>query len=66
MLEKVFAKIQAEKDRLAHELAANKPGEGKDIGYEYGYRQGVYAGLDYAKQLIDQLLRDQDKRDSEL
>lgn len=66
MLEKIFAKILAEKDRLAHELASNKPGEGKDISYEYGYRQGVYAGLDYAKQLIEGVLRDQDKRDSEL
>lgn len=66
MLEKIFAKIEAEKDRLAHELASKKPGEDRDIGYEYGYRQGVYAGLDYAKQLIEGILRDQDKRDSDL
>jgi len=66
MLDKVFAKIQAEKDRMAHELASKKPAEGRDIGYDYGYRQGVYAGLDYAKQLIESVLRDQDKRDSEL
>jgi hypothetical protein len=66
MLDKVFARIQAEKDRLAHELASKKPGDGKEIGYEFGYRQGIYAGLDHAKQLIEQILKDQDKRDSQL
>ena len=66
MLDKVFAKLEAEKTRMALEAVSLKPGEGKDIGFEYGYRQGVYAGLDSAKQLIEQLLKDQDKRDSEL
>ena len=66
MLEKYFAKIQAEKEKMAHEAVAIKPGEGKDISFEYGYRQGVYQGLELAKQLIEQVLRDQDKRDSDL
>jgi len=66
MIDKVFAKIEAEKARLAHELASKRPAEGKDIGYEFGYRQGMYSGLDYAKQLIDALLRDKDARDSNL
>lgn len=66
MLEKVFAKIEAEKARIAHEAMAQKFGEDKDISYEMGRQQGVYAGLDRARQLIEQLLRDQDKRDSEL
>jgi hypothetical protein len=66
MLDKVFDRITAEQTRLAHELASKKPGEGKDIGYEYGYRQGIYAGLDHAKQLIESILRDQDKHDNNL
>ena len=66
MLDKVFAKLEAEKTRLALEAVSMKPGEGKDISFEYGYRQGVYAGLDRAKQLIEQILKDQDKRDSDL
>lgn len=66
MLDKIFAKIDAEKARIAHEAMAQKFGEGKDIGYETGRQQGVYAGLDRARQLIEQLLRDQDKRDSDL
>lgn len=66
MLDKFFAKIQAEKEKMAHEAVSMKPGEGKDISFEYGYRQGVYQGLERAKQLIEQALRDQDKRDSDL
>ena len=66
MLDKFFAKIQAEKEKMAHEAVSMKPGEGKDISFEYGYRQGVYQGLERAKQLIEQTLRDQDKRDSDL
>jgi hypothetical protein len=66
MLDKIFAKIEAEKNRIAHEAVAHKFGEGKDISYETGRQQGAYAGLDRAKQLIEQILRDQDKRDSDL
>jgi hypothetical protein len=66
MIDKFFAKIQAEKEKMAHEAVAVKPGEGKDISFEYGYRQGVYQGLEMARQLIESVLRDQDKRDSDL
>lgn len=66
MFDRIFAKIDAEKARIAHEAMAQKFGEGKDISYETGRQQGVYAGLDRARQLIEQILRDQDKRDSEL
>jgi len=66
VFDRIFAKIDAEKARIAHEAMAQKFGEGKDISYETGRQQGVYAGLDRAKQLIEQILRDQDKRDSEL
>jgi len=66
VFDRIFAKIDAEKARIAHEAMAQKFGEGKDISYETGRQQGVYAGLDRAKQLIEQLLRDQDERDSKL
>lgn len=65
MLAKIVAVINAEKNRVAHDAAKIRPGEGKDISFEYGHRQGVYAGLDQAIQLIERIYRDveNDSRD---
>lgn len=60
MLAKIVAVINAEKNRVAHDAAKIRPGEGKDISFEYGHRQGVYAGLDQAIQLIERIYRDID------
>lgn len=61
MLAKIISKIKDEQNRVAHDLAKVRPGDGKDVGYEFGHRQGVYFGLQSALQLIENLLRDQDK-----
>jgi hypothetical protein len=65
MLAKIIASINAEKNRVAHDATKIRPGEGKDISFEYGHRQGVYAGLDQAIQLIERIYRDveNDQRD---
>lgn len=60
MLAKIVSVINAEKNRLAHDAVKIRPGEGKDISFEYGHRQGVYAGLDQAIQLIERIYRDID------
>ena len=60
MLAKIAAVINAEKNRVAHDATKIRPGEGKDISFEYGHRQGFYAGLDQAIQLIERLYRDAD------
>ena len=66
MLAKFISTIKAEKDKLAHEAVKVRPGEGKDISFEYGHRQGVYAGLDKAIQLIEQVVRDVDNQTRDL
>lgn len=58
MLATFIAAIKAEKDRVAAEAIQMRPGEGKDISFEYGHRQGIYAGLDRAIQLINNVVRD--------
>lgn len=58
MLASFIAALKAEKDRVAAEAIQMRPGEGKDISFEYGHRQGVYAGLDRAIQLINNVVRD--------
>jgi hypothetical protein len=65
MLAKAIAAIRAEKEQVAIEAIKVRPGEGKDISFEYGQRQGVYAGLDRAIQLIERVYRDleNDQRD---
>lgn len=65
MLAKIITTIRAEKDQVAAEAIKVRPGEGKDISFEYGHRQGVYAGLDRAIQLIERVYRDleNDQRD---
>lgn len=65
MLAKAIAAIRAEKEQVATEAIKVRPGEGKDISFEYGHRQGVYAGLDRAIQLIERVYRDleNDQRD---
>jgi len=60
MLAKIVAVINAEKNRLAHDAFKIRPGEGKDISFEYGHRHGVYAGLEQAIQLIERIYRDID------
>ena len=66
MLAKIVSVINAEKNRLAHDAVKIRPGEGKDISFEYGHRQGVYAGLDRAIQLIEQVVRDTDVQTRDL
>ena len=58
MIAEFIAAIKAEKDKMAEEAIRVRPGEGKDISFEYGHRQGVYAGLDRAIQLINSVVRD--------
>ena len=58
MLVEFIAAIKAEKERVALEAIKIRPGEGKDISFEYGHRQGIYAGLDRAIQLIERTVRD--------
>jgi hypothetical protein len=58
MLAAFIAVLKAEKEKVAAEAIKIRPGEGKDISFEYGHRQGVYAGLDRAMQLINNVVRD--------
>ena len=58
MLAKIITTIRAEQQALAVEAIKVQPAEGKDISFEYGHRQGVYAGLDKAIQLINSVVRD--------
>ena len=66
MLAEFIAVIKAEKDKVAEEAIRVRPGEGKDISFEYGHRQGVYAGLDKAIQLINSVVRDVDIKTRDL
>ena len=66
MLAKIVSVINAEKNRLAHDAVKIRPGEGKDISFEYGHRQGVYAGLDRAIQLINSVVRDVETKTRDL
>jgi hypothetical protein len=61
-----IAAIKAEKDKMAEEAIRVRPGEGKDISFEYGHRQGVYAGLDRAIQLINSVVRDVETKTRDL
>tara|TARA_R110002126_G_scaffold27484_1_gene92218 strand:- start:1140 stop:1340 length:201 start_codon:yes stop_codon:yes gene_type:complete len=65
VLAKIITTIRAEQHALAIEAIKVQTAEGKDIGFEYGKRQGVYAGLDRAVQLIERIYRDieNDQRD---
>ncbi len=65
MLAKILAAIRAEQQALAIEAIKVQPAEGRDISFEYGKRQGVYAGLDRSVQLIERIYRDieNDQRD---
>lgn len=66
MLASFIAAIKAEKDRVAAEAIQMRPGEGKDISFEYGHRQGIYAGLDRAIQLINNVVRDVETHNRDL
>jgi predicted alpha-1,6-mannanase (GH76 family) len=66
MLAEFIAVIKAEKDKVAEEAIRVRPGEGKDISFEYGHRQGVYAGLDKAIQLINSVVRDVEIKNRDL
>ena len=66
MLAEFIAAIKAEKDKVAEEAIRVRPGEGKDISFEYGHRQGVYAGLDKAIQLINSVVRDVEIKNRDL
>lgn len=66
MLASFIAALKAEKDRVATEAIQLRPGEGKDISFEYGYRQGVYAGLERAIQLINNVVRDVETHNRDL
>ncbi len=65
MLAKIITTLRAEQHALAIEAIKVQTAEGKDISFEYGKRQGVYAGLDRAIQLIERIHRDveNDSRD---
>ena len=58
MLAKIITTLRAEQHALAIEAIKVQTAEGKDISFEYGKRQGVYAGLDKAIQLINSVVRD--------
>ena len=58
MLAEFIAALKAEQGKVALEAIKVRPGEDKDVSFEYGHRQGVYAGLDRAIQLINNVVRD--------
>ena len=66
MLAKIITTIRAEQQALAVEAIKVPPAEGKDISFEYGKRQGVYAGLDKAIQLINNVVRDVETKTRDL
>ncbi|MFZ9406475.1 MAG: hypothetical protein ACO26U_05190 [Burkholderiaceae bacterium] len=53
MIEIVIKKLLEEKSLVAHETL-EKPGDGSP--FEFGRRAGMYAGLNRAMELIDQVL----------
>jgi hypothetical protein len=66
MIAEFIAALKAEKDKVAIEAITVRPGEDKDISFEYGHRQGVYAGLDRAIQLINRVVRDVETKTRDL
>jgi hypothetical protein len=66
MLAEFIAALKAEKDKVAAEAITVRPGDDKDISFEYGHRQGVYAGLDRAIQLINRVVRDVETKTRDL
>jgi hypothetical protein len=66
MLAEFIAALKTEKDKVAIEAITVRPGDDKDISFEYGHRQGVYAGLDRAIQLINRVVRDVETKTRDL
>ena len=61
MINKIVTEVKNEQIRAALEAVSKQPGEGRDPAYEYGLRIGYHAGLEKALQLIDRVLKDQDR-----
>lgn len=60
MIEKIISKLNEEKSLVAHQTMM-KPGDG--TSFEYGRRVGIYAGIDRALSLIEEILADQEGRE---
>lgn len=56
-------RLKAEQETFARE-ALTKPGN-RDA-FEYGRAQGVYAGLERAREIAERLIKDKDDRDNDL
>lgn len=61
MFNRLITEVKNEQIRAALEAVSKQPGDGKDPAYEYGLRVGYHAGLEKALQLIDRVLKEQDR-----
>jgi|DEB3_MinimDraft_2_1074329.scaffolds.fasta_scaffold12659_2 hypothetical protein len=63
MIERIISALKAEQARAAH--GALQAPAGRD-SFEYGRVCGIYSGLQQALNVIDAVLKDIDRKESEL
>lgn len=63
MIERLIGKLKEQQAIVAKAALEQPPSPDANVQYMYGQRIGYYAGLQKALDLIDAMLKDQDKRD---
>lgn len=66
MIDKLIGKIKEQQVLAAKTALEQPPSPDTNVQYLYGQRIGYYAGLQKALDVIDSMLKDQDRRDSQL
>jgi len=66
VIDKLIGKIKEQQVLAAKTALEQPPSPDTNVQYLYGQRIGYYAGLQKALDVIDSMLKDQDRRDSQL
>ncbi len=66
MIDKLIGKLKEQQAIVAKQAVEQPPSPDMNVQYMYGQRIGYYAGLQKALDVIDSMLKDQDRRDSQL
>ena len=63
MIDRLIGRLKEQQTIVAKAALEQPPSPDANVQYMYGQRIGYYAGLQKALDLIDAMLKDQDKRD---
>jgi hypothetical protein len=63
MFERFLQLLDKEQSEYARQALLTPRGQN---AYDYGHAVGVYAGLERAREILDEMLRDKDARDNDL